>query len=85
MNCGQYWRAKSQLPFLAAHGGDQDEQVAALFDRHLVFLSELAAAVHLAVGQRIGAEIVRRERPLPARQRGVFEHRLQLRLNAARD
>ena len=46
----------------ALHGGDQDEQVAALFDRHLVFFGALAAAVDLAVGQRIGAQIVRARR-----------------------
>ena len=42
-----------------------------------------AAAIDLAIGQRIGAQIVRRERPLPARQRGVLQHRLQLACTSA--
>ena len=34
----------------AGQRGQQDEQVAALLDRHLVLFGPLAAAVHLAVG-----------------------------------
>ena len=85
VNCGQYWRTKSQLPSFAAHGVGKDQQVAALFHRHLVVFGLLAAAVDLPVGQRIGAQIVRRKGQLPARQRGVLHHRLELRLKQLRD
>ena len=54
-------------------GRQEDEHVAGFLDRHLVFLGPLAAAVDLAVGQRIGAEIVRGEGPLPARRGCVVE------------
>ena len=76
-NCGQYSLAKSALPS-PCHGGDEDEQVAAFLDRHLVVLGALAAAVDLAVGEWVGAEVVRGEGPLPARQGGVVEDRLEL-------
>ena len=58
----------------------KDEQIAALLHGHLVVFGAFAAAVDLAIGERIGAQIVRRKRPLPARQRGVLHHRLELRL-----
>ena len=45
-------------------------------DGHLVFLGAFAAAVDLAVGNRIGAQVVWGEGPFPARQGGIFEHRL---------
>ena len=57
-------------------GGAEQDQVAALLDRHHVglVLRVLAAAVDLAVGLRIGADVVRGERELPARRRAV-DHR----------
>ena len=56
------------------HGRD-DEHVARLLDRHLVLLGLLAAAVDLAVGLRIRAQVVRGEGELPPRRGGVVEHR----------
>src|SRR5271166_4285250 len=60
------------------HGGNKDEQVSALLDGHLVVLGAFAAAIHLAVGQRIGAEVVRRKGPLPAWEGCVLHDRLEL-------
>ena len=84
VSSGQYFSAKAALPSTSRQRGQQDEHVAALFHRHLVLLGALAAAVDLAVGQRIRAQIVRREGPRPAGHACVFEHRLQLRLQQAR-
>ncbi len=47
---------------------DEDEQIAALFNRHLIFFSFFAAAVDLSVGERVLAEVVRREGKTPAGQ-----------------
>jgi hypothetical protein len=44
-------------------------------------MSSFSSAVNLSISQRIGAEIVRRKRPLPPRQCGVFHHRLEHGLN----
>ena len=66
------------MTFGAGDGGDEDEHVAALLDGHLVFFGLLAAAVDLAVGERVLAEIVRGEGELPAGERGVFEDREEL-------
>ena len=60
------------------HGGDEDEKVAAFFDGHLVFFGALAAAVDLTIGERVGAEVVGGEGPLPAREGGVFEDGFEL-------
>ena len=46
--------------------------------------SALAATINLAISKRVSTQVVGREGPLPARQRGVFEHRLQLRLEQGR-
>ncbi len=65
------------VPFGLGDGGGQDDHVAALLHRHLVLLGPLAAAVDLAVGQRILADVVRREGQAPARQAGVLEDERQ--------
>ena len=64
--------------------GHQDQQVAAFLDRHLVLLGALAAAIDLAVGLGIGAEIVRRERKLPAIAGRVIHERHDKRLGERR-
>ena len=60
---------------------EHDQHIAALFDRHLIFFGAFGAAVDLAISPRVGAEIVRRERPAPTRHTGVLQHGRQLRLN----
>ena len=55
--------------------GHEDEQIAALLHRHLVFLIALAAAIDLAVRLGIRAEVVRREWELPAVARRVIHER----------
>ena len=42
------------------------QQVSAFLHRHLILLGPLAAAIDLAVGERIGAEVMRGEREFPA-------------------
>ena len=65
-------------------GGQQAEEVAAFLDGHLVFLAGLAVAVNLAVGHRVNAEVVRREREFPAFAGGVIHERNQKRLRQRR-
>ena len=65
-------------------GGQQDQHVPGLLDRHLVDLGPLAAAVDLAVGQGVGAQVVRCERELPAARGRVAQHRDQRRLGQRR-
>jgi len=50
----------------------------------LIFFCFFASAILLAIRQRITAEVVGRERKLPARKTRVIENRLQLRLQQAR-
>ena len=71
------------------HPGDgcaQKDQVGALLDRHHVGLvrRRLSAAVDLAVGLRIHADVVRGERKLPARRRTVDQGRRDQRLGESR-
>ena len=72
------------VAFHLRDGADQEQQVAALLDGHLVVLAALAAAIDLAVGVRIGAEVVRREGELPALARGVVHERHEERLGQRR-
>ena len=53
---------------MAFRAGDriyEDDEVAGLFDRHLIFFGLLAAAVVLAVRQRVLAEIMWSEGEVP--------------------
>ena len=56
---------------------EADEHVAALLHRHeaSLVLCRLAARVALLDGERIASHVVRRERPRPARMRGVDQDR----------
>ena len=58
--------------------GHAQQHVAALLDRHLALLGLLAAAVDLTVGERVRAEVVRREREFPGRRGGERQDRLEL-------
>ena len=64
-----------RVAFHVSDGSAQQDQVAALLDRHFeVFLAgTFAATVDLPVGLRINANVVRRERKLPLR-RGAINH-----------
>ena len=55
--------------------GQQHQHVAGLLDRHLVLFGALTAAIDLAIGQRVSAEVVRRKRPPPARRSRVIHNR----------
>ncbi len=54
------------VAFHLRDGRHQDQQVAAFLDGHLVVLAAFAAAIDLAVGLRVSAEVVRREGKRPA-------------------
>jgi len=56
-------------------GGHEDQQIAALLDGHLVLLGALAAAVDLAVGVRVLAQVMRSKREPPSLGRGVVHER----------
>jgi len=60
--------------------GDHQKHVTSFLGRHLILFAMLPSAIHLAVRLRIGAEVVRRERELPARHRRIVQDRPQLRL-----
>ena len=63
----------------AGDGVEHDEHVAGLFDGHLIFIGPFAAAVGLAVGERVGAEVVRGEGEAPAiGERGVLHQGAEL-------
>src|ERR1039457_2631686 len=72
------------VPFRAAKRRNHDKEVAAFFDRHLVFLGQLATAIDLTISERKGAEIVRRKWEAPARQCGVAHQRIELCLEQLR-
>ena len=72
------------VAFHARQRRQQDQHIAALFHRHLVLFGALAAAIDLAVGLRIRAQIVRREGEAPAIHARVIHHGLELRLQQAR-
>ena len=73
-----------RIPFHFRDRSHQEQQIAGLFDGHLVPRRALAAAVNLAVGVRIGAEVVRRERKIPALARGVIHERHEKRFGHGR-
>ena len=54
-----------RVAFHLRDGAEQQQQIAALLDRHLVLLGAFAAAINLAVRLGISAEVMRRERELP--------------------
>ena len=53
------------VAFHLRDGAEQQQQIATLLDRHLVFLGAFATAINLAVCLGISAEVMRRERELP--------------------
>ena len=83
-SCFQYRPAKSALPLHLRDGGQQDQQISALFHRHLVLFRPFAAPIDLAIGVRICAEIVGSERECPALGRRVVHERHEKRLGQRR-
>ena len=73
-------RGKVCIAFHLRDGTEETKQIAALFDRHLIIHAALAIAINLAVGLRIGAEVVRCERKFPALARGIIHERHDERL-----
>src|SRR4051794_31878731 len=69
---GPTFGAEISISFNLRQRGQHDQHVTGLFDWHLIALGAFAAAIDLAVSQRISAEIVRREGKLPARRGGVI-------------
>jgi hypothetical protein len=69
--------AEFGVAFRFSERGQQDQHIAAFFNGHLVVFSLFASAIDLPIRQRIGAEIMRRERKSPAWRFGVIENRLQ--------
>src|ERR1700685_3506092 len=67
--------SERSIVFGVSKGGNHENHVARLFHWHLVILSHLAAAVELPVGQRIDAEIVRREGEFPIRALSITHDR----------
>ena len=59
------------MPLHVRDGGQENQQIPALFDRHLVLFRTLPAPIDLAVGVRILAEIVGSERECPALGRRI--------------
>ena len=57
---------ETRVPVDLRDGRHEDQQVARLFDRHLVLLSLFSAAVTLTVGFGITAQVVRRKVEFPA-------------------
>ncbi len=72
------------VAFHLGDGREQDQQVAALLDRHLVLFRSLAAAIALAVGVRVLTEVVRCEGKLPTIGSRVVHERDEERLGQRR-
>ena len=73
-----------RVAFHLGQGAEQQQQVPAFLDRHLVVLGALATAVNLAVGVRILAEVMWGEREAPAVGGGVVHERDEERLGQRR-
>src|SRR5882724_4818885 len=64
--------------------GEHEKHVAAVLDRHLVFLCTLARAVHLSIDFRVGTEIVRCKRKMPTPCSHLLHQGTQLRFRQFR-
>ena len=64
-----------RMAFHLCHRGKQDEHVARFLNGHLIFLRALATAIHLAVGMRIGAEVMRGKGEFPPLRGRVIHER----------
>jgi hypothetical protein len=65
------------VSFHLCQSRQDQEHVAALLDRHLIVLGLLAAAVDLAIGHGVRAQVVRGKRELPSRRDRIVQHRHQ--------
>src|SRR5262245_35399669 len=68
-------RRKISVAFHLRDGAEEQQQVPALLDRHLVLLRALATAVNLPVCFWVSAEIVRRKGKFPTLISGVVHKR----------
>ena len=64
-----------RIAFDVGDGRDEDEQITAFLDGHLILLVFLPAAVNLPVGLWISPQIVRREGKFPAIALSILQNR----------
>ena len=84
LELGPIGRGEVGVPLDLGDGAEDQEDIAGLLHRHLVDLGPLAAAVNLAVGDRIGPQVVRGEREFPSARGRVVQDRGQRRLGQGR-